>query len=147
MFPKYAVLIGDNNTGKTTILEAMDLALGANRLNRQPIIDEHDFFRGIYTLADASSKANTEDTVPKIVIEVTIADLTEEQKNKFGDYIEFWDSAENRFYDKHTPTGLDALSISESVRVTFHGWYNKEEDDFEGATYFSRSLSETDSLD
>lgn len=48
--PKHGVLIGDNNTGKTTILEALDLVLGPDRLNRQPPIDEHDFFRGAYTV-------------------------------------------------------------------------------------------------
>ncbi|WP_439272821.1 AAA family ATPase [Pseudochrobactrum sp. HB0163] len=46
LLPQHGVLIGDNNTGKTTILEALDLVLGPDRLNRQPPIDEHDFFRG-----------------------------------------------------------------------------------------------------
>jgi hypothetical protein len=48
--PAHGVLSGDNNVGKTTILEALDLILGPDRLNRQPPVDEHDFFRGIYTL-------------------------------------------------------------------------------------------------
>jgi len=48
--PKHGVLIGDNNVGKTSILEALDLALGPDRLNRQPVIDEHDFFRGVYLM-------------------------------------------------------------------------------------------------
>lgn len=51
LFPKHGVLIGDNNTGKTTILEALDLVLGPDRFNRQPAIDEHDFFRGIHAPA------------------------------------------------------------------------------------------------
>jgi hypothetical protein len=46
LLPKHGVLIGDNNTGKTTALEALDLALGPDRLNRQPPVDEHDFFEG-----------------------------------------------------------------------------------------------------
>jgi len=46
LLPTHGVLIGDNNTGKTTILEAIDLVLGPDRLNRQPPVDEHDFFRG-----------------------------------------------------------------------------------------------------
>ncbi|MES2786558.1 MAG: AAA family ATPase [Pseudomonadota bacterium] len=33
---KHAVLLGDNNTGKTTVLEALDLTLGPDRLNRTP---------------------------------------------------------------------------------------------------------------
>ena len=163
LFPKHGVLIGDNNTGKTTILEALDLVLGPDRLNRQPVIDEHDFFRGDYTPApdatpekagaeaavdgDAAPQTDAkvaEAAVPKIAIEATVADLTEEQKGKFGDYIEFWDSAADKFYDEPNPAGVDAASITEALRVTFHGWYDKEEDDFVGATYFTRSLSEGD---
>ncbi|HCX68780.1 MAG TPA: ATP-dependent endonuclease, partial [Rhodobiaceae bacterium] len=57
LLPQHGVLIGDNNTGKTTILEALDLVLGPDRLNRQPPIDEHDFFRGTYLLAPAAPAA------------------------------------------------------------------------------------------
>jgi putative ATP-dependent endonuclease of the OLD family len=46
LLPSHAVLIGDNNTGKTTILEALDLALGPDRLSRTPPVNEHDFFQG-----------------------------------------------------------------------------------------------------
>ena len=46
ILPNHGVFIGDNNTGKTTILEALDLALGPDRLNRRPPVDEHDFFQG-----------------------------------------------------------------------------------------------------
>ena len=48
LLPRHGVLIGDNNTGKTTILEAIDLVLVPDRLNRQPPVDEHDFFQGRY---------------------------------------------------------------------------------------------------
>ena len=131
LFPRHGVLIGDNNTGKTTILEALDLVLGPDRLNRQPAIDEHDFFRGIYTKPDVPPKTEeggappalgeeaAEVLTPKIVIEATIADLTEEQKGKFGDYIEFWDSATDNFYDAPDPAGVDAHSITEALRITF----------------------------
>ena len=165
-FPKHGVLIGDNNTGKTTILEALDLVLGPDRINRQPAIDEHDFFGGIYAqMPDAPpenggadgaappepgeevAEDSAPDSAPKIVIEATIADLTDEQKGKFGDYIEFWDSAVDKFYEAPNPAGVDAASITEALRVTFHGWYDKEEDDFEGATYFTRSLTEGDKPD
>lgn len=48
IFPNHAVLIGDNNTGKSTVLEAIDLVLGPDRLNRRPPVDEHDFYLGKY---------------------------------------------------------------------------------------------------
>lgn len=159
--PKHAVLIGDNNTGKTTILEALDLALGPDRLNRTPPIDEHDFHQGQYLAELAPDEAAGDDggavaaalgpdepapaeesdaKAPRIEIEVTIADLSEEQLARFGDNVEFWDSKADTFYDAPNPEGIDPAHIVEALRVTFHGWYDAEEDDFEGRTYFTRSL-------
>ncbi|MDD3183301.1 MAG: AAA family ATPase [Alphaproteobacteria bacterium] len=161
LLPQHGVLIGDNNIGKTTILEALDLVLGPDRLNRQPPIDEHDFFKGKYTAnlsPPAAATPTTEDSqpldasvsqcdgniteLPKIKIEVTVADLTEEQKAKFGNFIEFWDTATQTLYAEANPAGVDPANISEALRFTFHGWYDPEEDDFEGKTYFTRSLIE-----
>lgn len=171
--PKHTVLIGDNNAGKTTILEAIDLALGPDRLNRTPPIDEHDFYQGKYiantpaaaaaegdgaalavqvegVAAEATNEVNADGDAnavaeaPEIEIEVTIGDLTEEQKGRFGDYTEFWDTATDIFYDLPNPEGVDAAPITEALRVTFIGSYDPEEDDFEGSTYFTRSLSESD---
>lgn len=164
MLPHHAVLIGDNNTGKTTLLESLDLALGPDRLNRTPPIDEHDFYEGRY-LAKATPDTSTEgedvspegddaetvegkpenvtdDAAPRIEIEVTVTELSEEQKARFGDFLEFWDSTTDAFYDQPDPAGVDPAHVAEALRVTFHGWYDPEEDDFEGRTYFSRSLSE-----
>ena len=85
VLPDHAVLIGDNNTGKSSVLEAIDLALGPDRLSRRPPIDEHDFFEGKYLPATAggakegSVPNDAEETlaaeVPKITIEVTIVGL------------------------------------------------------------------------
>ncbi|HNT22322.1 MAG TPA: AAA family ATPase [Saprospiraceae bacterium] len=54
LLPRHGVLIGDNNIGKTTVLEALDLVLGPDRLNQQPPIDEHDFFKAEYTAVNAT---------------------------------------------------------------------------------------------
>ena len=75
---------------------------------------------------------------------VAIADLTQEQKARFGNYIEFWSTDTDILYESADPAGVDNKSISEALRVTFHGWYDPEEDDFEGRTYFTRSLTESD---
>lgn len=148
LLPRHGVFIGDNNTGKTTILEALDLVLGPDRLNRQPPIDEHDFYRGNYLAPQATPGSDTpsdpEETPPRIEIEVSVADLSPEQKARFGDYVEFWDNASNTFYDVPNPQGVDTSSIIEAIRVTFLGYYDPEEDDFEGKTFFSRSLAESD---
>lgn len=160
LLPAHGVLIGDNNTGKTTILEALDLVLGPDRLNRQPPIDEHDFFRGAYRVAPAPAaegeaaaapaegaaavKAEPAAEAPRIEIEVTVIDLTDEQKAKFGESLEFWDATTDTFYTEPNPAGVDAAHITEALRITFHGWYDPEEDDFEGRTYFARSLTEAE---
>lgn len=157
LLPKHGVLIGDNNIGKTTILEALDLVLGPDRLNRQTPIDEHDFFKGEYIAkssvpatntpaVDVTTPQNNSITAepPKIEIEVTVANLTEEQRAKFGDYIEFWDTVTEALYTESNPAGVDPANILEALRFTFHGWYDPEEDDFEGKTYFTRSLTEDD---
>lgn len=41
-FAKHSVLVGNNNTGKTTVIEALTLLLGRDRLIRD--LTEHDFF-------------------------------------------------------------------------------------------------------
>lgn len=172
---QHVVLLGDNNTGKTTVLEAMDLALGPDRLNRTPPVDEHDFFLGRY-LPESAAEAEaiefgdeegdqtgdvqqvtagqapdegvtaTEEqaavagapdaepatSAPQIRIEVTIANLSEEQQGRFGDYIEFWDSKTKKLYQDPAPEGVDAATVSPALRVTFIGQYDPEEDDFEG---------------
>ena len=162
--PDHVVLIGDNNTGKTTVLEALNLVLGPDRLSRYPPINEHDFFRGKYLTKALTTEVSEQHAVeerglsseiepgisgfseearsPRIEIEVVVTHLSDEQKAKFSDYIEFWDHSQNEFYTEPNPTGVDSKTMIEAFRVTFHGWYDIEEDEFEGNTYYSRTLSE-----
>ena len=171
-FPDHAVLIGDNNVGKTTVFEAIDLALGPDRLSRRPPIDEHDFYLGEYLLRPKKENANDEklqpapadgatpaattpaevkggndgepQAGPQITVEATITGLSAEQLAHFNAYIEWWDSTDNKLYDEADPEGVDATKIVPALRVTFIGNYNLEEDDFEGNSYYARSLNEGD---
>lgn len=157
--PKHGVLVGDNNTGKTSVLEAIDLVLGPDRLNRYPPIDEHDFYKGQYLARHVNPPATDQaeepaqdqvtqgsdiTSLPKITIEVTITDLNEEQKARFYDEIEFWDSMTDELYELPDPSGIDSDNIHPALRVTFIGNYVIEEDDFEGKTFFTRTLVESD---
>ena len=152
---KHSVLIGDNNTGKTTVFEAIDLVLGPDRLNRFPPIDEHDFFQGQYlasqVVVEEQAEENDPDQVetenPKIFIEVVVTNLSPEQKSHFNNCIEFWDSIDKNIYSEAKPEGVDAEHILEALRVCFVGEYDKDEDDFEGKTYFSRSYGIDDKPD
>ena len=160
---KHSVILGDNNTGKTTILEALDLVLGPDRLSRGTVIDEHDFYLGKYLPispienpgnptdeteeveappAPPIPSATVEETQPKIVITATVTDLSEDQIARFGDYIEFWNTSTKEIYSVPVPEGTDAANISYAVGVTFVGEYDDEEDDFIGSTYFTRTLIE-----
>ena len=177
LFPDHVVLISDNNTGKSTVLEAIDFVLGPDRLSRRAPIDEHDFYVGRYlpheptevtagtatseTCGDGADDASDDDAepdgdaaaddelgeqsdLPQIRIEATITDLSSEQKAHFRDYVEWWNTGDGAFYTSPSVGGVDADAIVEALRISFIGEYVVDEDDFEGRTYFARSLEESD---
>lgn len=114
-----ALLLGDNNSGKSTVLEAIELALGPERLYRRPPIDEHDFYAGKYL-------------EHKISVEVTIAGLSDELESRFRANLEYWDAAAEAVLEA-APAGDPEFCI----RVRFTGRYDAEEDDFVGETFFT----------
>ncbi|MEN5249840.1 ATP-dependent nuclease [Brucella pseudintermedia] len=156
VLPDHAVLIGDNNTGKSSVLEAIDLVLGPDRLNRRPPVDEHDFYQGRYLAEPPPSGGENEDSLiiapngagaesaegPKIAIEVTITGLSPEQEARFGGQIEWLATDSGEFYEEAEPAGVDAANIVAALRLTFIGEYDPDEDDFSGNTYFARSIAE-----
>lgn len=81
---------------------------------------------------------------PKIMVEVTITDLSPEQQARFGANVEWLNTNTGQFYEAANPAGVDITEIRAALRVTFVGEYDPEEDDFVGNTYFTRSLSEED---
>ena len=127
LFKGHTVLIGDNNAGKSTILEAIDLVLGPDRLSRLPIIDEHDFYNGKYTSENSS--------ITEIKIEVIVTDLSEEQIRRFKFNLEFWDTLDYLLLDE-SPEHIDQEHVTEALRICFTGYYDPEEDDFTGETWF-----------
>jgi putative ATP-dependent endonuclease of OLD family len=127
LFTSHSVLIGDNNAGKSTILEAIDLVLGPDRLSRMPIVNEHDFFEGIYI----------KEGVPvPIEIEIIINALSVEQKRKFMNNLEFWDHETSALIETPPVEVIDNICVEEVIRVGFSGTYDFEEDDFVGETFF-----------
>lgn len=120
---KNAVFVGDNNSGKSTLFEAIDLVMGPDRLSRSPVIDEHDFYAGEYL-------AN--DTPVQIKIEVTVIGLSVDQKIYFGNHIEWWDRCKGALISGPPASSTDVESVEPALRLAFQGNYNLEEDDFEG---------------
>ncbi len=127
-FPGHAVLVGDNNTGKSTVLEAIDLVLGPERLSRLAVIDEHEFYAGRYVDAESNPVA--------ISVEVVVFDLNQEQLRHFRDHIEWWDEANRCLIDGPPAERTDQDHIFPAIRVGFTGIYDSEEDDFSGKTFF-----------
>ncbi|HEY1502997.1 MAG TPA: AAA family ATPase, partial [Stellaceae bacterium] len=146
LLPDHAVLIGDNNTGKSSVFEAIDLALGPDRLSRRPPVDEHDFYQGKYLFVENPEAPGGAEPgpAPKITVEVTITNLSPEQDARFGAHVEWLNALTGTFYQEANPASVDAAEIKAALRVTFIGEYDPDEDDFIGNTYFTRSLSEED---
>lgn len=134
IFTPQVVLVGDNNSGKSTILEAIDLVLGPERLSRHPVIDEHDFYAGQYL--------DRERRPVEITIEVIIIDLNEEQRVYFSNNLEWWDSEAKSLLEGPPPEMTDRDGVIPALRVGFRGFYDGEEDDFFGETFFLSPRSE-----
>lgn len=129
----HTVFLGDNNVGKSTLLEAIDLVLGPERLSRRPVIDEHDFYAGVY-LDDEGAP------VP-IRVEVIVCDLSDEQQRHFREHIEWWSAGEQALLGGPPAEGTDATDVSAALRVFFEGCYDKDEDDFTGKTFFASPVT------
>jgi len=128
----HTVFLGDNNVGKSTLLEAIDLVLGPERLSRRPVIDEHDFYAGKYL--DEAGNA-----VP-IHVEVIVTDLSVEQQRHFHEHLEWWSGTEQKLLEGPPAEGTDAAGVGAALRLFFQGSYDKEEDDFTGNTFFASPL-------
>ncbi|MES2005493.1 MAG: AAA family ATPase [Bacteroidota bacterium] len=134
----HTVLIGDNNAGKSTIFEAIDLVLGPDRMGRLPVVDEHDFYNGEYYKEGQPG--------PEIEIEVLVTDLSGDQRDRFMYHIEFWNTENRTILPAGSIDKVDDKKIVEALRVKFVGKYNSEEDDFEGDTCFCFPQKEDGSM-
>src|SRR5262249_23009704 len=91
-FEERCLLVGENNVGKTTILEALNLALGPDRINGPDAIDEHDFNCDNYNIPAEGGEP------PEIRIEVTLDNLSPEIHSRYRGCLELWNESERRCY-------------------------------------------------
>lgn len=129
-FDGHTLFIGNNNVGKSTICEALDLVLGPDRLTRYPPIEEYDFYNAEYI------DRETEEPKP-FRIEVLLLELSEEVGRKCFGYSEFWHVEENRLLGEGEADRASPDEAIQCLRLEAIGKYNPEEDEFEAATYFS----------
>ncbi|SFF35008.1 ATP-dependent nuclease [Blastococcus tunisiensis] len=149
-FEGHALLVGTNSAGKSTVCEALDLALGPERTSRRPVIDEHDFYASKYVGGDHD----------RVRIEVILTDLSREARRRFRSHLRPWDAELNAYSDLVESPDLDGSDVTEAAEtessrtaelptdpeddaavwalpVLFLGRYNQPDDDFEGATFFA----------
>lgn len=124
------VLLGDNNTGKSTVFEAIELAIGADRLARAQAIDEHDFHGGDYR--PVGNRPGT-----RIVVEVVVAGLDEQLRTKFRANLEFWRQADQKLLGAGEAGLAAQAEIEAAVRIRFEGVYDADGDEFTAKTWFA----------
>ena len=110
-----SVFVGDNNSGKSTIFEAIDLVMGPDRLSKRQVIDEHDFYAGEYLI---------DETPVEITIEVIVIDLSEEQLRHFGNYIEWWDTEQKELLQGPPAADTEKETVVPALRLLFKGGYH-----------------------
>ncbi len=138
-FDGHTLLVGQNNVGKSTICEALDLVLGPDRASRFPPVEEFDFHNAQY-LAAPEKKGEQPTTIP-IRIEVVMVDLNAEIENRCGTHTEFWNAAEKRLLKEGEVDQANLPEVVTCLRLETIANYSIEEDEFEAATYFSHPLT------
>jgi putative ATP-dependent endonuclease of the OLD family len=135
-FDGTTVLLGDNNIGKSTVLEAIELAIGPDRLSRKQPIDEHDFHGGRYRGPDGGAVS--------IAIEVVVAGLAPDQVSKFRENVEWWRAADRVLVGPGEIADVGKAGIEPALRIEFVGQYDPDGDEFTAKTWFAspRSLED-----
>ena len=131
MFSGHCLMVGQNNVGKSTICEALDLVLGQDRLHKFPPLDEYDFYNAQYLTQD-------EEPAPcPLRIEVVLTDISPEISRLCANYLEYWHSGEQRLLGANELAAVDATSTTACLRLETVGLYDPDDDEFTADTYFA----------
>ena len=132
-FDGHTLLVGGNNVGKSTICEALELALSPDAQSRFPVVEEFDFYNGIYL--------NEREEPVAIRIEVLLTDVTPSIKRACSNYLERWDPVNRRILGRGEIDQVDRAGLVWCLRLLTFARYNKEEDEFEAATHYARAYN------
>lgn len=142
-FDGHTLLVGQNNVGKSTICEALDLVLGPDRASRFPPVEEFDFHNANY-LNPPAKKGDLPTPIP-IRIEVVLTGLTPEIENRCGGHTEYWDEKERRIIDEGEIDQANAPQVT-CLRLETVAQYNIDDDEFEAGSSFSHPVGLNDGL-
>lgn len=137
LFNGHTLFIGANNIGKSTICEALDLALSPDRLSRTPPIDEFDFHNAQYRIPP--EKEGEKGTPIPLRIEVVLTEPGAVVLAKCGGHLEFWHTTERRLLKEGEADLVKSPVSVPCLRLETVGRYDEEEDEFEAKTYFAHS--------
>jgi putative ATP-dependent endonuclease of OLD family len=135
-FAGHALVVGQNNVGKSAICEALDLALGPDRQNRFPAVEEFDFYNANYM-------DENEAPVP-IRIEVLLTDVTPTVEKACFNHLERWDPKKRRLLGQGELEQVDGEGLVWALRLLTIASYDKEEDEFQAATYYAKDYDPED---
>ena len=138
-FDGHTLLVGGNNVGKSTICEALELALGPDRQRRFPVVEEYDFYNAVYL--------DEQENPVEIRIEVLLTSVTSTIEKACGNYLERWDPANRRILGKGEIDSVDGAGHVWCLRLLTLARYDKEEDEFEAATYYAHAYDPEDEED
>lgn len=138
-FEGHTLLVGMNNVGKSTVCEALELALGLDRLRRFPPVEEFDFHNSRYL--DKSVEPAV--AIP-IEIEVVLADLNQELATKCSDQLERWHLTEKRLLGEGEIDLADNPDVCECLRIKTVASYEMEEDEFKAKSVFCSGRAKPD---
>jgi len=130
-FHGHTLLVGENNVGKSTVCEALDLVLGPDRLRRLPPVEEYDFYNAGYLGSDG--RPNT------IRIEVLLTDLSPEVQRRSAANLEYWKKSEHRLLAEGEIADVDRTEVQPCLRLLTTAEYDPEEDQFGADTFYAHS--------
>lgn len=135
-FDGHALLIGQNNVGKSTIFEALELGLGADRQARFPVVEEYDFYNAAYL---------DENNEPiSIRIEVLLVGVTPAVERACFNHLERWNPETRTVLGTGDLADVDAAGRVWCLRLLTIARYNKEDDEFEASTHYAKSYDPDD---
>ena len=135
-FEGHTLLVGANNVGKSTICEALELALGPDRQRRSPVVEEFDFYNAAYL--------DVNEEPIEIRIEVLMTDVTPTIEKACRSYLERWDPEKDRYLTQGEIDQVDAPGNVWCLHLLTIARYNKEEDEFEAATHYAHAYDPED---
>jgi putative ATP-dependent endonuclease of the OLD family len=138
-FDGHTLLVGGNNVGKSTVCEALELALGPDRQGRFPVVEEFDFYNAAYL--------DDKDEPIEIRIEVLLTDVTPTVEKARRNYLERWDPAERCILTQGEIDQVDVAGLVWCLRLLTIARYNKEDDEFEAVTHYAKAYDPEDEDD